>query len=105
MKKAEVKPDEELANAVETLEQITNEWLEQQRSRFENTTPTLQEKRIPDCYVLRSFKNTMCKRRRFDETLYGFHLYILTIAKSLPKKIWKHIIVRSIEFMLKVEKY
>ena len=105
MKKAEVKPDEELAQAVETLEQITNEWLVQQRSRFENTTPTFRKKRISDCYVLKSFKNTMCKRRRFDETLDRFRLYILTIAESFLKKIWKNIIVRSIEFMLKVEKY
>lgn len=105
MKKAEVKPDEELAHAVETLEQITNEWLVQQRSRFENTTPTFRKKRISDCYVLKSFKNTMCKRRRFDETLDRFRLYILTIAESFLKKIWKNIIVRSIEFMLKVEKY
>ena len=105
MKKAEVKPDEELANAVETLGQITDEWLEQQRFRFVNTNQTSHKKRISDCYIINRFKNTMCKRRRFDETLYGFHLYILTIAKSLPKKIWKHIIVRSIEFMLKVEKY
>jgi hypothetical protein len=38
MKKAEVKPDEELAIAAETLDQITDEWIEQQKSRFENTT-------------------------------------------------------------------
>jgi len=104
MKKAEVKPDEELTRAVKTLEQITDEWIEQQAGRFENTIATFHKKRISDCDVLKTFKNTMYKRRRFDNILEKFRLFILNIPESLMKKIW-NILVCSIEFMQKVERY
>ena len=55
MKKAEVKPDEELADAVETLEQITDEWLKQQSIKFEKPKQTSPKKRISDCYVINIF--------------------------------------------------
>lgn len=104
VKSDEVKPDEELTHAVETLEQITDEWLEQQRFRFKNTNQTSHIKWIPDCYVLKLFKNTMCKKRRFGDILDMFRLYIPKIIGSF-KEIGKNIIVRSMEFMLKVERY
>lgn len=105
MKKAEVKPDEDLAYAVETLEQITDEWFEQQqRGGFENTTATFRKKRVSDRDVLKTFKNTMYKRRWFDNISERFRLFILNLPKWLMKKIW-NILVRSIEFMQKVERY
>ena len=102
MKKAEVKPDEELDHAAETLDQITDEWIEQQRSRFENTTTTFWKKWISDWfsdfYVLKFFKDKMYKRR-FDDLVDTFLLYIPNIAKSL-KEIWNNF-VRSVRFMQK----
>jgi hypothetical protein len=103
MKKAEVKSEEESANAIETLEQIANEWIEKQRSRSENTTATLSKKRISDCNVLTSFKNTMYKKRRFGDILDRFRLYIPNMAELL-KKMWNDF-VRSVESMLKIERY
>ncbi len=103
MKKAEVKPDEDLAHAVETLEQITDEWFEQQRDGFKNTSVTSRKKRTSDCDVLKTFKNTMYKRRWFDNILERFRLFILNLPKWLMKKIW-NILVRSIEFIQKVER-
>ncbi len=113
MKKAEVKPDEvkpdeELAHAVESLEQITNaidEWIEQQRGRFENTTATFRKKWISDWfsdfYVLKFFKDKK-NGRRFDDIVDTFRLYIPNIAESL-KEIWNNF-VRSVKFMQKVER-
>ncbi len=103
MKKAEVKPEEELAHAVETLEQIADEWIEKQRSRFENTTAKFSKKRISYCNVLKLFKNAMYKKRRFGDILDRFRLYIPNITELL-KKMWNDF-VRSIEFMLKIERY
>lgn len=103
MNKAEVKPEEELTHTVETLEQIADEWLEKQRSRSENTTAKFSKKRISDCNVLTLFKNTMYKKRRFGDILDRFRLYIPNIAELL-KKMWNDF-VRSIESMLKIERY
>ena len=104
MKKAEVKPDEELANAVETLGQITDEWLEQQRFRFVNTNQTSHKKRISDCYIINRFKNTMCKKRGLEDIFDMFRIYTPKIVGSLTKA-GKYIIVCSIEFILKVERH
>jgi hypothetical protein len=104
MKKAEVKPDEELADAVETLEQITDEWFEQQSFRFEKPKPTSHIKRFSDRSILILFKNTMCKKRRLSDIFKIFCLYTLKIVRSL-KEIGKYIIVRLIEFILKVERH
>jgi hypothetical protein len=103
MKKAEVKPEEEPTNAVETLEQIADEWIEKQKSRSENAAAALSKKRISDCNVIRSFKNTMYKKRRFGDILKSFWLYIPKIAE-LIKEMWKGF-VRSIEYVLKIERY
>lgn len=103
MKKAEVKPAEEPANAVETLEQIAHEWFEKQRSRSENAAAALNKKRISDCNVLTSFKKTMYKKRRFGDILNSFRLHIPKIAELL-KEMWKEF-VRSIESILKIERY
>ena len=104
MKKAEVKPDEELADAVETLEQITDEWLEQQKVRVEKPKQTSPKKRISDCYVVNRFKNTMCKKLGFEDILYIFGICISKIICSLTKAV-KYLIVRSIEFILQVERH
>jgi hypothetical protein len=107
MKRVEVKPGEKSEHSVETLEQITKEWIKQQRSRFENPTSTFHKKRIPNKFseysVLKLFKKTMYKKRRLDDILYVFRLYIPDIA-ALPKNIWNNF-VRSIEFMLRIERY
>ena len=104
MKKAEVKPDEELANAVETLGQITNEWLEQQRNRFENTTSTFRKKRISDCYIINRFKNTMCKKLGPEDIFVILRIFTLKIIGSFTKA-GKYIIVCSIEFIIKIERH
>ena len=96
MKKAEVKPDEDLAHAVETLEQITDEWFEQQRDGFKNTSVSPQKKRTSDCDALKTFKNTMYKRRWFDNILERFRLFILNLPKWLMKKIW-NILLREMK--------
>jgi len=104
MKKAEVKPDEELTNTVETLKQITNEWFEQQSIRFEKPKQTSHKKRISDCYVIYVFKNVMCKKRGFEDIFYIFLICISKIICSLMKT-GKDIIVRSIDFILKIERH
>jgi len=108
MKKAEVKPDEELAFAVESLVQITDgleEWIEQQRGRFAHTTAAFRKKWISDWfsdfYVLKFFKDKK-NGRRFDDIVDTFRLYIPNIAESL-KEIWNNF-VRSVKFMQKVER-
>jgi hypothetical protein len=104
MKKAEVKPDEELANAAQTLDQITDEWIEQQKSRFENIT-TFRKRQISDCfsdfYILKFFKDKIYKKR-FDDVLNTFHLYIPNIAESLKER-WNNF-VSSVRFMQKGER-
>jgi len=102
MKKAEVKSDEELTT-VETLKQITNEWLEQQRSRVEKPKQASPKKRISDCSAVNRFKNTMCKKLGFEDIFYIFGICIAKLICSL-RKAMKYIIVRSIEFILKVER-
>jgi len=104
MKKAEVKSDEESANAAETLDQITDEWIEQQKSRFENTT-TFRKRQISDWfsdfYILKFFKDKMYKKR-FDDILNTFRLYIPNIAESLKER-WNSF-VSSVRFLQKGER-
>ncbi len=104
MKKAEVKPDEELTDSVKTLEQITHEWLEQQSFKFEKPKKTSPKKRISDCYVINRFKNTMCKKRGFEDIFSIFGICISKVICSLMKAV-KNIIIRSIEFILKIERH
>jgi hypothetical protein len=108
MKKAKVKPDEELVHAVESLERITNaidEWVEQQKGRFEKTTAAFRKKWISDWfsdfYVLKFFKDKVTKKR-FDDIVDTFSLYMPNIAESL-REIWNNF-MRSVQFMQKVEK-
>lgn len=108
MKKADFKPDEKQDKAVDMLEQIADEWVEQQRRKgFEKPTATLHRKQISNSfsifYVFRLFMNTMCKKRMFCDVLGKLCLCIFRIAKFLKKKI-KNTFVRLIEFILKVEK-
>jgi hypothetical protein len=107
MKKVEVKPEEKSEQPDETLEQITREWIKQQKNKFVNPTVISQEKRFSNMfsvvYVLKLFKNAMCKKRRLDDILYIFRLYIPNITELL-KKMWNDF-VRSIESMLKIERW
>jgi hypothetical protein len=107
MKKVEVKPGKKSDRSVETLEQITKEWIKQQRSKFGNTNSTFPKRRISNKFSvysdLRLFRNAMCKKRRLDDILYIFRLYIPNIA-ALLKNIWSNF-VRSIEVMLRIERY
>jgi len=103
MKKAEVKSDEELTT-VETLKQFTNEWLEQQSIKFKKPKQASHKKRISDCYAVNRFKNTMCKKRGFEDIFDTFRICISKIIYSLTKTV-KYLIVRSIEFILKVERH
>jgi hypothetical protein len=108
MKKVEFKSVEKPDEAVDMLEQIAGEWVEQQRrKRFERPTATLHKKQISNSfsifYVFRLFMNTMCKKRMFCDVLGKLCLCIFRIAKFLKKKI-KNAFVRLIEFILKVEK-
>jgi hypothetical protein len=108
MKKAEIKPDEKQDQAVEMLEQIMGEWVEQQRrKRFEKPTETLLKDQTSNSfsifYILKLIIHTMCKKRRFCDILGILCLYISGIAKFLLKKM-KNAFVSLIEFILKVEK-
>ena len=103
MKKAEVKPEEGSTNAAETLDQITEEWIEKQRSRNKNTTTTSRKNRFPDGKFLQLFKNTMNKKRQFGDISNGLRLYIPNITESL-KNMWNDF-VRSIEATLRIERY
>lgn len=108
MKKADFKPDGKQDKAVDMLEQIAGEWVEQQRrKRFEKPTATLHKKQISNSfsifYVFRLFTNTMCKKRMFCDVLGKLCLCIFRTAKFLKKKI-KNAFVRLIELILKVEK-
>jgi len=100
--------DEELAHAAESLEQIANgleEWIEQQKGRFEHTTAAFRKKWISDWfsdfYIMKFFKDTMHKRR-FEDIINTFHLYMPNITESL-KEIWNNFL-RSVKFMQKVER-
>ncbi len=108
MEKTKVTHDEELAHAVESLEQIANgleEWIEQQKGRFEHTTAAFRKKWISDWfsdfYIMKFFKDTVHKRR-FEDIADTLHLYMPNIAKSL-KEIWNNFL-QSAKFMQKVER-
>jgi len=103
MIKAEVKPEIESSDASETLEQITKEWIEKQKSKIKNTTTASNIKRASDFKVLKSFKNTMNKKRQFGDTLSWLCLYTPNITKLL-KNMWNEF-VQSTEFMLRIERY
>ena len=97
--KIEVKFDDKKDDAVETLEQITDEWFAQRRIRFENTALASPE-RNSNYHGFKLLKDTLFKKRRVIDILC---LYVPKIAKFLMKKIRK-ILIRLIEYILKVEK-
>ncbi len=108
MEKTKVKHDEELAHAAESLEQIANgleEWIEQQKGRFEHTTAAFRKKWITDWfsdfYIMKLFKD-MVHKRRFEDIADTLRLYMPNIAESL-KEIWNNFL-RSVKFMQKVER-
>lgn len=107
MEKAEVKPDEELAHAVESLGQITNgieEWVKKQNGRFEHTTRAFRKKWISDWfsdfYIMALFKDKV-HDREFDDIVDTFSLHMPKIAGSL-KEI-RNDFLRSVKFMQKIE--
>lgn len=103
MKKAEVKPEKESSDASETLEQITREWIEKQKSKIKNTPTASNTKRVSDFKVLKLLNNTMNKKRQFGDILSWLCLYISNINK-LFKNMWNDF-VRSTEFMLRIERH
>jgi hypothetical protein len=103
MKKAEVKPEIESSDASETLEQITKEWIEKQKSKIKNTTTASNTKRVSDFKVLKLLNNTMNKKRQFGDIRSWFGLYTPNIIKLL-KNMWNDFL-RSTEFMLRIERY
>ena len=106
MKKVGVKP-EKFDNSTETLEQITHEWIKQQKNKFVNPIVKSHKKQFSSMfsivYVLKMFKNAMCKKRRLYDILDKFRLYIPNTAKLL--KDMCNDFVRSIESLLKIERY
>ena len=81
--KTEVKLDDKKDDAVETLDQIVDEWFAQERIRFENTTLASHE-RNSNCHGFKLLKDTLFKKRRIKDIL---RLYLPKIAKFLKKKI------------------
>lgn len=97
--KTEIIFDDTKEGAVETLEQIADEWFAQERVRFEHTTLACHE-RNSDCHGFKSLKDTLFKKRQVKDIL---RTYLPKIAKFLKKKMRK-LLVSLIEHMLRVEK-
>lgn len=107
IEKAKVKPDKELALAVESLEQIANdmdEWIGQQRDKFQHTTIAFRKKWISrwfsDFYIMELFKDTAHKRQ-FGDIVDTFRLYMPDIAESL-KEVWNNFL-HCTKFMRQIQ--
>lgn len=107
IEKVEVKPDEELAPAVESLEQITKgieEWIKKQGGRFEHTKKAFRKKWISDWfsdfYIMELFKDKV-EDREYDDIVDTFRLYMPKLTGSL-KEIRDNFL-RSVKFMQKIE--
>ena len=107
IEKAEVKRDNELAQAAESLEQIANgmdEWIAQQRDRFKHTTTAFRKKWISrwfsDFFIMELFKDTVHKRQ-FGDIVDTFRLYMPDIAESL-KEIWNNFL-HCTKFMRQIQ--
>ncbi|MCH7557870.1 MAG: hypothetical protein IIB56_10490 [Planctomycetes bacterium] len=107
IEKAEVKRDNELAQAAESLEQITNgmdEWIGQQREKFKHTTTAFRKKWISrwfsDFFIMELFKDTVHKRQ-FGDIIDTFRLYMPDIAESL-KEIWNNFL-QCTKFMRQIQ--
>lgn len=107
IEKTEVKRDNELAQAAESLEQIANnmdEWIGQQRDRFKHTTTAFRKKWISrwfsDFFIMELFKDTVHKRQ-FGDIVDTFRLYMPNIAESL-KEIWNNFL-QCTKFMRQIQ--
>jgi len=108
IKKVEVNLDDDMSrieyddneyDAIETLQQIEDDWFAQQRKRFENATLASRERKSN----LQSFillKESLFKKRQLKDIL---RLYLPKFSKFLLNKIRKFIIW-LIEYILKIEK-
>jgi len=107
IEKTEVKRDNELAHAAESLEQIANgmdEWIGQQKDRFKHTTTAFRKKWISrwfsDFFIMELFKDTVHKRQ-FGDVVDTFRLYMPNIAESL-KEIWDNFL-QCTKFMRQIQ--
>jgi len=107
IEKTEVKCDNELAQAAESLEQIANgmdEWIAQQRDRFKHTTTAFRKKWISrwfsDFFIMELFKDTVHKRQ-FGDIVDTFRLSMPDIAESL-KEIWNNFL-QCTKFMRQIQ--
>ena len=107
IEKTEVKRDNELAQAAESLEQIANgmdEWIAQQRDRFKHTTTAFRKKWISrwfsDFFIMELFKDTVHKRQ-FGDIVDTYRLYMPDIAESL-KEIWNNFL-QCTKFMRQIQ--
>jgi len=107
IEKTEVKRDNELAQAAESLEQIANgmdEWIAQQKDRFKHTTTAFRKKWISrwfsDFFIMELFKDTIHKRQ-FADIVDTFRLYMPDIAESL-KEIWNNFL-HCTKFMRQIQ--
>jgi hypothetical protein len=104
----EIKPEED-DKAVETLEQIADEWFQQQRSRFEIARRAARESDRPgptkasDSDYLKQMRDTLCRKRRFEDVLYGSCFCAHKIWRFIKRQI-RRMLVRLVEYILKVEK-
>jgi hypothetical protein len=86
-------------NAIETLQQIEDDWFAQQRTRFENNTLASRE-RNSNCYSFMLLKDSLFKKRQLKDIL---RLYLPKFSKFLKKKM-RNFVIWLIEYILKVEK-
>lgn len=107
IEKTEVKRDNELAQAAESLEQIANnidEWIAQQKDRFKHTTTAFRKKWISrwfsDFFIMELFKDTVHKRQ-FGDIIDTFRLYMPDIAESL-KEVWNNFL-QCTKFMRQIQ--
>ncbi len=107
IEKTEVKHDNELAQAAESLEQIANgmdEWIAQQRDRFKHTTTAFRKKWISrwfsDFFIMELFKDTVHKRQ-FGDIVDTLRLYMPDTAESL-KEIWNNFL-QCTKFMRQIQ--
>lgn len=107
IEKTEVKRDNELAHAAESLEQIANnidEWIGQQKDRFKHTTTAFRKKWISrwfsDFFIMELFNDTVHKRQ-FGDIIDTFRLYMPNIAESL-KEVWNNFL-QCTKFMRQIQ--
>ena len=109
IKKVKVKPDDkELARAAESLEQIADDidqWIGQQRDKFNRRTTTAFRKKwisrwFSDFFIMELFKDTTHKKQ-FGDIVDTYRLYMPDIAESL-KEIWNNFL-NCTKFMRQIQ--